>query len=62
MTDYKTTLNLPSTAFPMKANLAQREPARIKQWQAMDLYAQMRIVGEGKPTFILHDGPPLRQW
>ena len=58
MTDYKTTLNLPSTAFPMKANLAQREPARIKQWQAMDLYAQMRIVGEGKPTFILHDGPP----
>jgi isoleucyl-tRNA synthetase len=58
MSDYKDTLNLPSTAFPMKANLAQREPARIKQWQAMDLYGKIRAAGEGKPKFILHDGPP----
>lgn len=58
MSDYKDTLNLPSTAFPMKANLAQREPARIKQWQVMDLYGKIRAAGEGKPKFILHDGPP----
>lgn len=58
MSDYKSTLNLPSTAFPMKANLAQREPERIKQWQAMDLYGQLREAGAGRPKFILHDGPP----
>jgi len=58
MSDYKSTLNLPQTDFPMKANLAQREPDRLKAWQAMDLYGQMRQVGKGKPTFILHDGPP----
>ena len=58
MSDYKSTLNLPQTDFPMKANLAQREPDRLKSWQAMDLYGQMRQVGKGKPTFILHDGPP----
>ncbi|MEL0006409.1 MAG: class I tRNA ligase family protein, partial [Luminiphilus sp.] len=58
MSDYKSTLNLPQTDFPMKANLAQREPDRLKMWQEMDLYGQMREVGKGKPTFILHDGPP----
>ena len=58
MSDYKSTLNLPQTDFPMKANLAQREPDRLKAWLAMDLYGQMRQVGKGKPTFILHDGPP----
>ena len=58
MSDYKSTLNLPQTDFPMKANLAQREPERLKAWQAMDLYGQMRQVGKGKPTFVLHDGPP----
>ncbi len=58
MSDYKNTLNLPQTDFPMKANLAQREPDRLKAWQAMDLYGQMRQVGKGKPRFILHDGPP----
>jgi len=58
MTDYKDTLNLPNTAFPMKANLAQREPLRLKQWQAMGLYNKMREAGSGKPKFILHDGPP----
>ncbi|MEL0192452.1 MAG: class I tRNA ligase family protein, partial [Halieaceae bacterium] len=58
MSDYKDTLNLPQTDFPMKANLAQREPARLKQWQDMDLYQQVREACAGKPTFILHDGPP----
>ena len=58
MSDYKDTLNLPTTAFPMKANLAQREPERLKQWQAMDLYGQQRAAFAGKPKFILHDGPP----
>ena len=58
MTDYKTTLNLPQTAFPMKANLTQREPQRLKQWEGMGLYQKMRAAGAGKPTFILHDGPP----
>jgi len=58
MSNYKSTLNLPETDFPMKANLAQREPDRLKAWQAMDLYGQMRQVGKGKPAFILHDGPP----
>ena len=58
MSDYKSTLNLPQTDVPMKANLAQREPERLKAWQAMDLYGQMRQVGKGKPTFVLHDGPP----
>ena len=42
----------------MKANLTQREPERLKQWEAMGLYQKMREAGEGKPTFILHDGPP----
>ena len=58
MSDYKSTLNLPQTDFPMKANLAQREPDRLRKWQAMDLYGLMRDAGAGKPTFILHDGPP----
>ncbi len=58
MSDYKSTLNLPQTDFPMKANLSQREPQRLKQWQEMDLYGLMREAGAGKPKFILHDGPP----
>ncbi len=58
MSDYKDTLNLPQTAFPMKASLAQREPQRLKQWQEMELYAKIRAAGAGRPKFILHDGPP----
>ena len=58
MTDYKQTLNLPQTAFPMKASLAQREPARLKQWAEMDIYGQMRAAAAGRPKFVLHDGPP----
>ncbi|VAX05459.1 Isoleucyl-tRNA synthetase [hydrothermal vent metagenome] len=58
MTDYKSTLNLPKTAFPMKGNLAQREPERLKRWEQMGLYAKQREIAQGRPKFILHDGPP----
>ncbi len=58
MSDYKETLNLPQTAFPMKASLAQREPQRLAQWKAMDLYGKIRAASAGRPKFILHDGPP----
>ncbi len=58
MSDYKDTLNLPKTAFPMKASLAQREPQRLKQWQEMGLYEMIRQECAGRPKFILHDGPP----
>jgi isoleucyl-tRNA synthetase len=56
--DYKTTLNLPQTDFPMKANLPQREPDTIKLWGDIDLYAAIRERSRGKQKFILHDGPP----
>ncbi len=55
---YKDTLNLPSTDFPMKANLAQREPEWIIKWQENNLYQNIRAVRNGAPKFILHDGPP----
>jgi isoleucyl-tRNA synthetase len=58
MSNYKDTLNLPSTGFPMKGNLAQREPEMLKHWEAMDLYTKIREKKKGKPTFVLHDGPP----
>ena len=58
MADYKHTLNLPNTDFPMKANLAQREPQAVAQWETMDLYGQIRARAHGRPKFILHDGPP----
>lgn len=56
--DYKKTLNLPKTAFPMKANLAKREPAQLKQWEEMRLYDLIRKRSEDREPFILHDGPP----
>ena len=56
--DYKSTINLPSTSFPMKANLAQREPGILQHWEEIDLYASQRKTGMGRPKFILHDGPP----
>ncbi|WP_031437083.1 isoleucine--tRNA ligase [Methylobacter tundripaludum] len=56
--DYKKTLNLPNTAFPMKGNLAQREPERLKKWNEADLYNKIRQEFAGRPKFILHDGPP----
>jgi isoleucyl-tRNA synthetase len=55
---YKNTINLPQTEFPMKADLAQREPAVLKAWEDGDLYGQMRQVARGRPRFVLHDGPP----
>lgn len=56
--DYKTTLNLPVTAFPMKADLPKREPELLKSWQTQDLYQILRKTCQGRPKFILHDGPP----
>ncbi len=56
--DYKRTLNLPKTDFPMRANLAKREPERLARWQAMDLYRKVRERFAGRPKFVLHDGPP----
>lgn len=56
--DYKKTLNLPSTAFPMKANLAQREPEQLKKWETDQLYRNIRERSKSKERFILHDGPP----
>jgi isoleucyl-tRNA synthetase len=58
MSDYKSSLNLPFTKFAMKANLANREGGFLKKWQEDELYAQIRKHNEGKPKFILHDGPP----
>ncbi|TAN53754.1 MAG: isoleucine--tRNA ligase [Methylococcaceae bacterium] len=56
--DYKSTLNLPNTGFPMKANLSQREPEQVQRWQSQNLYQQIRAVSQGRPKFVLHDGPP----
>ncbi len=56
--DYKDTLNLPQTAFPMKANLAKREPELLAKWEEMKLYEQLRIQSETREPYILHDGPP----
>ncbi|NDY41865.1 isoleucine--tRNA ligase, partial [Dissulfurirhabdus thermomarina] len=56
--DYKKTLNLPRTGFPMKANLAQREPEMLRRWEETGLYRRLREQGRGRPRFILHDGPP----
>lgn len=58
MTDYKDTLNLPQTDFPMRANLPEREPQTLARWQTLDLYRKIRKDREGQPKFILHDGPP----
>ena len=56
--DYKKTLNLPDTPFPMRGDLARREPAMLKSWQEKKLYQKIRTVSQGRPKFILHDGPP----
>ena len=58
MTEYKDTLNLPNTAFPMKAGLAVREPEMLNKWQELDVYKRLRELRSGSPRFILHDGPP----
>ncbi len=56
--DLKTTLNLPKTDFPMKANLPQAEPRRLEAWKKDDLYGKIRAARKGAPSFVLHDGPP----
>ena len=58
MTDYKNTLNLPETGFPMRGDLAKREPAMLQNWYDKELYRKIRQVKKGKKAFILHDGPP----
>jgi len=58
MADYKHTINLPQTGFPMKADLAQREPAMVRRWQERGTYARLREIARGRPRFVLHDGPP----
>ncbi|MBO5566352.1 MAG: isoleucine--tRNA ligase [Succinivibrio sp.] len=58
MADYKNTLNLPNTAFPMRGNLAQREPKMLENWEQRELYKKIRKSREGCNQFILHDGPP----
>ncbi len=58
MADYRKTLNLPDTQFPMRGDLAKREPGWIKQWQEKKLYQKIREASRGRPRFVLHDGPP----
>jgi isoleucyl-tRNA synthetase len=56
--DYRSTLNLPKTDFPMKANLAKREPDLLKTWEEKGIYRQLSQQAEGRSKYILHDGPP----
>src|SRR3546814_11244329 len=56
--DYKDTVFLPVTAFPMKAGLAQKEPAMAERWAKLGIYARLREQRKGRERFILHDGPP----
>ena len=59
MSNYKHTLNLPSTDFPMRGNLAKREPEMLARWEQMDIYKKIRAASKDrKEQFILHDGPP----
>ena len=58
MTDYRQTLNLPDTTFPMRGDLAKREPGWVQQWQQRKLYQKIRAAAKGRPRFVLHDGPP----
>ncbi|MDH4175469.1 MAG: class I tRNA ligase family protein, partial [Betaproteobacteria bacterium] len=58
MPDYKKTLNLPDTPFPMRGELAKREPQRVAEWQQKGVYRRLRELAKGRPKFVLHDGPP----
>ncbi|TMX38158.1 isoleucine--tRNA ligase [Vibrio sp. Hep-1b-8] len=58
MSEYKDTLNLPETGFPMRGNLANREPEMLERWNKEDLYGEIRKAKKGKKSFVLHDGPP----
>src|SRR5262245_4399015 len=57
--DYKDTLNLPRTDFPMKADLVAREPQRLERWQSGKLYERILAARDGAERFVLHDGPPF---
>src|SRR5258708_15989990 len=57
-TDYKKTLNLPDTPFPMRGDLARREPQWVKEWQERDVYQRIREASRRRPKFTLHRGPP----
>jgi isoleucyl-tRNA synthetase len=56
--DYRKTLNMPDTPFPMRGDLAKREPGWVKHWQEQQLYQKIRAASQGRPRFVLHDGPP----
>ena len=58
MTDYRQTVNLLDTPFPMRGDLAKREPAWLKSWYELKRYQKLREKTKGRPKFILHDGPP----
>jgi isoleucyl-tRNA synthetase len=58
MADYKDTLNLPETPFPMRGDLAKREPQWVKDWKDKGVYRRLRQIAKGRPRFVLHDGPP----
>jgi isoleucyl-tRNA synthetase len=58
MADYKHTLNLPDTPFPMRGDLAKREPLQVREWNEKGLYKRLRAAAQGRPRFVLHDGPP----
>ena len=57
-TDYRATLNLPDTPFPMRGDLPKREPGWVKEWSEQGTYQRLREARHGKPSFVLHDGPP----
>jgi len=58
LADYKDTLNLPETPFPMRGDLARREPQWVKDWKEKGVYRRLRHIAKGRPRFVLHDGPP----
>ena len=58
MADYKDTLNLPDTPFPMRGDLARREPRWVGEWNEKGVYKRLRAASRGRPRFVLHDGPP----
>ncbi|MBQ9968612.1 MAG: class I tRNA ligase family protein, partial [Oscillospiraceae bacterium] len=57
--EYKQTLNMNKSGFPMRAGLPNREPGMLEGWQQLDLYKELLKKNEGKPSFVLHDGPPF---
>ena len=57
--EYKKTLNMPKSGFPMRAGLPKREPDMLKHWEEIDLYHELLKKNDGKPRFSLHDGPPF---